>query len=807
LGDRKQPIKRNIMFRTNFRIAWRNLVKHRSYTLINTLGLALSIGCGIIIFVLVSYHLNFDNFHGDNDRIYRVVTEQHRDITTYAASVPSPFGKVFRNDYSFAEKTARVAQLNNEQVNVTINGQTRKFKETEGIAFAESEYFDIFNFPLVKGNSNNLLVAPHEAIISERMARKYFGDADPINQTITVANRVEAKVTGILKDLPSNTDLPAEIIISYASLKDYNTWMASDDAWGGMNSAMRCYVKLKEGINPEQVEAVFPAYVTKFRAGNKNVHHYKLQPLSELHFDGRYGGVIEKRNLWILSFIGLFLIITACVNFVNLATAQAVNRSKEVGIRKVIGGRRSQLFWQFIGETAIITILATLFGLLIANIFIPFLNRWLGTDVSVNLFHSWQLSAFLLVQIMLVTFLAGAYPGLILSGFRPIAAIKGKISRQQLGGLNTRRTLIVGQFAISFVLIIGMIVIAKQVQFAKEASMGFDKEAIVVLPSGEGSTSTAYTLKTRLAQLPGVEKISLCYEPPSSDVSWNAPLRFASRPEDEPFSVSVKSADEQYLSTFSLQLAAGRNLFHSDTVRELLINETMVKKLGLTSPQEAIGQKISIAQKAFVSVVGVVKDFNDHSFHEDIGAVAIWSDAGYFVNYGIKINKANVPQTLAAIEKTWNETYPDQVYEHKYLDDKIAGYYKNEAFMLQAISIFCVIAIFIGCLGLYGLVSFMVVQKTREIGIRKVLGSSPAQLIWLFGREFTRLILVAFVVAAPAAWWMMNSWLKDFENRIDFSVWIFLLALGSIAMIATITVGYRTVRAALSSPVKNLRAD
>lgn len=641
----------------------------------------------------------------------------------------------------------------------------------------------------------------------QRMARKYFGNADPIDQTITVANRVEAKITGILKDLPSNTDLHAEIIISYPSLKDYNTWMASDDAWGGMTSAMRCYVKLNEGITTEQVESVLPAYVKKFRAGNKNVHHYKLQPISELHFDGRYGGVIEKRNLWILSFIGLFLIITACVNFINLATAQAINRSKEVGIRKVIGGRRTQLFWQFIGETAIITILATLIGLLLANIFLPYLNRWLGTDISINLFHSWQLPAFLVGQIIAVTFLAGAYPGIILSGFRPIAAIKGKISRQQLGGLNTRRTLIVGQFVISFILIIGMIVIAKQVQYAKETSMGFDKDAIVVLPAGEGSTSTANTLKERLAQLHGVEKISLCYEPPSSDVSWNAPMRFANRPEDEPFSASVKSADEKYLSTFSLQLVAGRNLFASDTARELVINETMVKKLGLKSPEDAIGQKISIAKKAFFPIVGVVKDFNDHSFHEDVSAVAIWSDAGYFVNYGIKINKANVSQTLAAIEKTWNETYPDQVYEHKYLDAKIAGYYKNEAFMLQAISIFCLIAIFIGCLGLYGLVSFMVVQKTREIGIRKVLGSSPIQLVWLFGREFTRLVLLAFIVAAPIAWRVMNNWLKDFEYRINFSAWIFVLALASIALIASITVGYRTVRAALSSPVKNLRAD
>lgn len=795
------------MFKSNFRIAWRNLVKHKSYAFINIMGLALSMACGILIFVMVSYHLKFDNFHLNSNRIYRVVTEQHRDMVTYATSVPSPFGKAFRNDYTFAEKTARIATFKGEQVTVNYKGETKKFKESEGVAFTEPEYFDIFNFPLLKGDKRSALTEPNSAIMTEGMAKKYFGDADPINQVFTVANKINFRISGVLKDLPRNTDQKTEIFLSYSNLKDYNEWLAGDDAWGGMTSAMQCYTLLRPNVSPAQVEAVLPNYVKKFRPTNKNVHHYKLQPLSELHFDSRYGGVMEKRNLWVLSFIGLFLIITACVNFVNLATAQALKRSKEVGIRKVMGGMRAQLFWQFIGETALIAVVAAAIALLLAQLVLPLLNGWFGIFMSINLTQSWQLPLFIVSLILAVTFLAGSYPGLILSGFQPMAAIKGKLSRHQLGGFNTRRTLIVTQFTISLVLIIGMIVISRQVHFAKQSSMGFDKDAIVMVPVGQGAESSVQSLKTRLAQAPGVEKISLCYEAPSSSSNWNTSVRFDNRAEEEAFRTNVKSADDQYLTTFGVQLVAGRNLFPADSARELLINETMVKKLNLQSPQEAIGRKLTISNSPAMPIVGVVKDFHDQSFHEDINAVCIWTSPGDYNNYAVKINLARLPQTLAALEKTWSQTYPDQIYEHAFLDESIAEFYQAEDFMLRIISIFCFIAIFIGCLGLYGLVSFMVAQKTREIGIRKVLGSSVGRLVWIFGREFSSLILLAFLIAAPVAWWLMNSWLKDFEYRISFGAWIFAGALAIISLIAVLTVGYQTVRAALANPVKNLRSE
>ncbi|RYG53857.1 MAG: ABC transporter permease, partial [Chitinophagaceae bacterium] len=608
------------MFKSNFRIAWRNLVKYKSYAFINIMGLALSMTCVIIIFVMVSYHAKFDNFHHNDDRIYRIVTEQHRDNISYSSGVPSPLGKTFREDYNFAEKTARIATFDNELITVDFNGEVKKFKEPHGIAFTEPAYFDIFNFPLIRGNKQQALSEPNTGILTETMARKYFGDADPLNQVFVLNNKISFRVTGILKDLPTNTDQRTGIFVSYNTLKDYNEWMARDDAWGGMTEAMKCFVLLKPGVKPAQVESALSVYVKKFRPNNKNVHHYKLQPLSELHFDARYGGVMEKRNLWILSFIGLFLVITACVNFVNLATAQALKRSKEVGIRKVMGGMRKQLFWQFIGETAFITIIAAVLALLLAELIIPYLNTWFETTMTIGIFQGWQLPLFLGLLVAAVTFLAGSYPGLVLSGFKPMTAIKGKISGQQLGGFNTRRTLIVTQFTISLILIIGMVVIAKQVKYAKESSMGFDKDAIVMVPAGDGTSASLQSLKARLAKVPGVQKISLCYAAPSSGSTWTTSIKLENRAEEEAFKTNIKSADDQYVSTFSLQLVAGRNIFPADSAREILINETLVKKLNLGSPQEAIGKKIAISDAPALPVVGVVKDFHDQSFHHDINA-------------------------------------------------------------------------------------------------------------------------------------------------------------------------------------------
>ncbi|GHB83718.1 ABC transporter permease [Persicitalea jodogahamensis] len=786
----------------------RNLRRNKTYATINILGLALGMACGLLIFMLVKYHLSFDDFHADSDRIYRIVTEQHRDVISYTPGVPSPLGKAFRADYDFAEKVARIASEEDMTITVKDGDKIELFKEEGGVAIVESEYFDIFNFPLVLGNMKTALVEPNTAIITERLAKKYFGDQNPINKTFQFGDKIDAKITGILKDFPKNTDQKTEIFVSYPTLKQYNEWLAGDDAWGGITSGMRCYVRLRPQVAVAQVEKVFPAYVTKYRPTSTNVHHYKLQPLDDVHFNADYGGPMSKRNLWVLSFIGIFLIVTACVNFINLATAQALNRAKEVGMRKVLGSLRGQLFWQFIAQTAVITILALLLAVVLTVVVLPYVNIWFSSEVSFNILNDWQLLLFIPALVLLVTFLAGSYPGLILAGFQPVVALKGKLSQQHIGGFNTRRALIVTQFALSQALVIGMIVIAKQMSFSVNSDLGFDKDAVVTVPIA-ADYQKGKTMQGELEQLAGVESVTMCFATPASNNSnWNTTPYYDNDPKEQEFRVSVKAADANYLETFGLELVAGRNVFPSDSAREMIVNEAFARKLNLKAPEELLGKTLVVSNGDNKGlIVGVVKDFHDLSFHEEINPIAIFTNPGLYNTYAIKLNAADLTTTMAAIEKAWKESHPGQLYSYEFLDDDIASFYETEALMLKLIQTFSALALFIGCLGLYGLVSFMAAQKTKEIGIRKVLGSSIAQILWIFGKEFGRLILIAFVIAAPLAWWLMRNWLADFEFQAKFGAGVFIWALLGTFFVAFATVSYQAVRAALMNPVTSLRSE
>ena len=812
IGPREthQNLNTNGMYKSYFKIGWRNLARNKGYSLINVAGLALSMACGIFIFSLVKHNLSFDNFHQNPDRIYRVVTELHRDVIAYRSSVPSPLGEFFRNDYTYGEKVARVFTERDALITLRKGSELVKFKEREGLAFSETTFFDIFNFPLLQGNKATALTAPHTAILTERMAKKYFGDENPMGETFWLENKIPFTVTGILKNLPSNTDVKTEIFVSYASLKSYDPWLASDkDGWNGIRDGMKCYVLLQPQAPVAKVEEVMSAYVKIYRPGSKNVHHYKLQPLADIHFNPQYGGPMGKRNLWILSVIGLFLIVTACVNFINLATAQALKRSKEVGVRKVLGGLKRQLFWQFIFETGMITFAGVGVALMLAYITFPYINEFFKTQIAINLLSDGPLLLFVLSLGLVVTFFAGYYPGLVLAGFQPVAALKGRLSQQNVGGFNTRRTLIVAQFAISQVLIIGMIVIMNQIRFARQADLGFDKDAIVMVAAGTDSTGTmADALKNEISRMPGVEKVSLCFAAPSSDEDWGNSIRFNNNPEEVNFRTSIKSADADYLPTFDLELAAGRNLLPSDTVKEMLVNETLVRKLNLESPEDAIGQTIiANGGQMKATIVGVVRDFHDRSFHEEISPILITTYRDEYLSYAVKLNLAKAKSVLTSIEKSWSQLHPDQMFQYAFLDDSIARFYEAEETTLKLIQIFSFIAIFIGCLGLYGLVSFMVAQKIKEIGIRKVLGGTAVHIAWIFGKEFVRLIVVAFLLAAPVGWWLMHHWLEDFKFKTQITTWTFVWAIGCSLFVALVTVSYQVIKTALTNPVKSLRTE
>lgn len=792
------------MYKNYFITAWRNAIRKKAYAVINVFGLTLGITCALIIFTLVSYHLSFDNFHNDAHRIYRFVTEEHRDEIEYINSVPPPFGKFFRDDYTFSEYTARHCIQENELITVEEKGESKKFNET--ISFAEPEFFKIFNFPLLVGNPETILVDPNTAIITEKIAAKYFGNESPIGKTIRLNNKTDFIVSGVLKNLPVNSDIQTEIYFSYSSIKQYSEWYASDDSWGGITTSIKTYTKLKAGVNPIDVEQAVDGYVKRFRPKSKNVNHYKLQPLHDVHFNAHYEGVMSKTTIWVLSLVGILLVLTASLNFINLTTAQAVNRSKEVGVRKSLGSERSQLFWQFTIETGLVVLVATALALAFSYAMLPQLNSLLNTNIAFTLFTDTRLLIFLVALIVVVTGLSGFYPGIVLSGFKPVWALKGKLSGNSTGSFNIRRALIITQFSISQILLLGMIVMYFQMRYFSKTDMGFDIDAIIMVPVGSNDEKLK-TVKSQLLNVPGIENVSLCFGAPASDNQWTTSLKFDDRAEGETFSISHKGVDEDYVSTFSLEILAGRNLLPSDTVREFLVNENLLSKLNLTSPEEAIGRNITVNGSWKGPIVGVVKDFHEQSLHAEIKPVFLTTSRDTYNSFAIKVNRANISETLVSIEKVWNGAYPDLIYKYDFLDDQIASFYKTEQQMATVIYVFASIALIIGALGLYGLVSFMAVQKTKEIGIRKVLGGTATQILWIFAKEFTTLVAIAFLIAAPVGGYIMLQWLSNYAFRIDISFWMFALELFIIAIVVLITAGFQSLKAVLANPVESLRSE
>jgi ABC-type antimicrobial peptide transport system permease subunit len=796
------------MLKNYFKIAWRNLWKNKSFTFINILGLSSGIGCAILIFTLVSYQFSFDSFHPAADRVYRIVTEYHADGVEYQPGVPQPLGKAFRNDFSFIEKSARVFIFNNALISLPGEREVKKFQEDDGVAYAEPEFFDIFRFPLVSGDHNAALTEPNTALITQKIATKYFGAEDPIGRIIRYNNQTNFRVTGVLRDIPGNTDRTGEIYLSYANLKDKDPYIASDSSWGSVSSRMNFFVRLKPGIGAATAERQLPAFVKKYYGPEDAVAtRLHLQPLSDVHFNADYDGPASKRNLWVLSVIGVFLIITACVNFINLATAKALNRAKEVGVRKVMGSLRSHLFWQFMIETALIVILSFILAFGLAMLTLPLLNSLLRTRMPVNLLADTRILLFLPLLLLAVVFLAGSYPGLILARFRPIAALKGKLSQQNIGGFSLRRMLVITQFTVSQMLIIGLIVIAIQIRYSRTIDLGFRKEGIVMLPLPQDDKIKMNTLRSRLTAITGTQDITLCSQAPASGSNSYTNLRYDNRPKDEPWEVNEKFGDVQYLSTFKLNLLAGRNIFPADTLREALVNEVFMGKVGVRKPDDLLGKTITVDNQKGIVIVGVVKDFHNKSLRSGIDPIVILPLKNHYYTCAARINLADIGAVLTSYEKIWNETYPDYVYSHQFLDERIDRFYREDTVTFTLVEGFAGIAILISCLGLYGLVSFMAVQKTKEIGVRKVLGARLDSILWLFGKEFSRLLLVAFVIAAPVAGWVMHNWLQDFKYRIPLSWKIFALAILSTFAIALLTVAWRSLRAALANPVTSLRSE
>ncbi|MEO6405201.1 MAG: ABC transporter permease [Ferruginibacter sp.] len=804
------------MIKNYWKIALRNLKRHKVFSIINITGLAIGIAACLLLFTVVKYELSYDNFLPGYKNIYRIVSEdKNAEEVTHTPGIPFPALQAIKID--IPEVTSG-SLLSNNGSQVTVLGtnenaiSNKKFIESTGFFFADPEFFSIFKYKWLVG-SPEVLKDPNVTVLTKKMATKYFGDwQTATGQLLKLDNTVTVKVEGIIEDVPGNTDFPLGVITSFETAKaNPSVYFYSTD-WGSTTSNYQVYLSLPNNVSVDKINSRLLGFNKKYYADRtRSVRTHFLQPLSQLHFDKRFESfgdhTTDRSTLWTLTLIGLFIIVMACINFINLSTAQAVGRSKEIGIRKVLGSKRSQLFGQVMGETAFIVIASIIFAIGIAAVCLPFIKHVASIEESLS-FLNWQTLVFLLSLVIIVTLFAGIYPAMILSGFKPVLALKNKITSANVGGISIRRGLVVAQFAISQVLIIGTAVALSQMKFVRNADLGFAKESLLIINSNSDSAAQAKqsSFRDKVLQLPGVESVSFSSDVPSSDNNWTTNFAYDHRP-DENFGLNIKYADENYFKTYGLKFLGGRSFSKSDTTNEVVVNETVLKKLGVKDAAFAIGKEIRMGRQSWKTIVGVVKDFKTNSLKEDIKPLIIAERKKFYWLTGVKLKTANTAQTQASVERAWNQVYPEYAYTTSFMDDNIADFYKQDQQLSLLYKIFAGIAIFISCLGLYGLVSFMAVQKTKEVGIRKVLGASVANIVYLFSKEFTVLIAVAFIIAAPLAYFMMNSWLQDFVYRIKLGAGIFIIAVVISIFIAWVTVGYKALKAAIANPVKSLRTE
>ncbi|ATP57090.1 ABC transporter permease [Pedobacter ginsengisoli] len=797
------------MFKLNLKIALRNLWKHKAYALINIAGLAIGMASCILIFIFIRYQLSFDDQFVNKNRIFRIVSNwESKGSVDASQGVPVPLSKAIRNDISQFEKVAAIQSTGGVVMALDQTGKTT-FKEDIRVFYTQPEFFDIFDFTWLAGIPQQVLNQPNTVVLSEEKAIKYFGTwQQALGKTIRFRNKMDLKVTGVFKELPENTTLTLNVLISYA-----NYPYKDSDNWGSVGSSSECYVLLKKGIDINSLDGALAQFNKKYYKndsdGSRQFHTF--QPLKDIHQNSRYGNFsgksIEKREIYSLSVIGAFLLLTACINFINLATAQAVSRSKEVGIRKVMGSRRKQLVMQFLGETLTISIISVLIACVLTEFALPYMQNLFDEQISFSMITHPVIFVFLIVLVLVVSFLAGFYPSLIMSGFSPALAIKNKVAAGNAGGLGLRKILVVIQFTITIILIISTLVVLKQMNYMRQQPLGFNPDAVAMvgLP-GDSLSQLKYTnLKERILTIPGVSNLTFCDVPPSSNniVENNFSLNNI---KIKDFQVRMMHADFKYFETFDLKLIAGKLLTKSDTANGYVVNQTFLKMMNIKTPEEILGRIMSIHGRGF-PIVGVIKDFNDKSLRQSISPIAFSSQKNEYYNMAIKMDSKQIMPAMKQIEKLWNETFSNDVYNSQILNDDLNNYYNTERVMGVLFRVFSAIIIFISFIGLFGLISFVASQRTREVAIRKVLGASNYELVRMLNGSFLLMVFLANLVAWPVAYIFVSKWLNDFAYRIPLSIWPFAIAMIISMTITFITVSLRSYKAAQTKPIDALKYE
>ena len=796
------------MFRNYLRTAFRNLAKHWGFSLLNIIGLTVGMVAFFLIFLYVRFELSYDTMHSKGNRIYRIICNLQTPTEMLPLNQPSwAVAPHLVGQLPEIEAAVRVSQGDNWLVT-----QGDEHFQQEDVAMVDSNFLQVFDFPLLKGNRATALKEPNSVVLTETTAKKFFGNANPLGKPLLLTRgKMHATVTGVLKDIPDNSQIKASMLVSISTVTRNNGGgRSADDQWG--NYGPQAYVLLKPGANATLLQKKFPAWLEKMNGKEMHENHMiptlLLEPLRTIYLysdrdDSKTGHIT---NVYIFSIIGAFILIIACINFVNLTTARSAERAKEVGIRKVIGALRPQLARQFIGESVILCLISFLLAMLLAALLIHPFNQLAGKIVSPGIFaHPVDLLILLGIAV-LIGIAAGFYPALVLSSFQPVAVLKGRFATGTRG-IFLRKTLVILQFTIATALIIGTLVVWQQLSFMRNQDLGFNQTQKLVLDTR--GDSAKLTLKQEVLRIPGVLATAMSSSVPGTG-NPGAYSQIQNRRGDMQIAnLDLYFVDFDYIPVLKMKMIAGRSFsrdFMTDTTHSMILNEAAVREFGYTSPEQAVGRQFDQWGRKG-TIVGVVKDFHFHGLQEVIKPLSMRIEPQGCDLLIVNVEGHNIPNTVAAIERIWKQMLPDKPFNYFFLDEHFDRQYRAEDRFGRLFLYFAFLAILISCLGLMGLASYSTVQRTKEIGVRKIVGASVRSIVVLLSKEFLILVGISFLLAGPAAYYFLHGWLQGFAYRIPIYWWIFAAAAVTALLVAVLTVSFQAIKAAVANPVESLRTE
>lgn len=795
------------------KLAIRNLTNQKVYTTINVLGLSFGITACLLIAIYIFQELSYDNFHANGTKLYRVGQTSHSSEGDESeVQSPHPLGEALIQDYPEVEKMSRIYFSENDLI---VYGEKRFFEDH--IAFADSSFFEMFSFNLIQGNPKEVLSRKNTVVLTQSTARKYFENENPVGKTIEFNNKYSFEVTGICEDVPVNSHFNFDFLFSYSTLNGDFIGVSIIDQWGAMFGSYT-YLLMPEGIDYKAFEKkaseVYTKYTTPPGGVTKSLF---LQPLADIYLFSNYpeeiGPTNTVSNLYILGSIALFILIIACINFMNLTTARSIKRAREVGVRKVLGAHRFQLTRQFISESLILSIISLIISFVSVEILLPYFSELIEKKIEFSYVQNIEVTLLLVASVLAVGIVAGIYPGLFLSGYKPITVLRGvKITDQGSNAASLlRKGLVITQFVISIALIACTLIINEQLNYMTTANMGFDTRHMLIVPAYSDIDENYESIKAEIQTVSGVESVSASFSAPISEHGFGTSIYPKGRDGGERVGIRVNLIDFDYVNNYNLELIAGENISEktvSDYSSAIVINETLSKKLGFSNPADVIGEKYDLGiNRVAPPIIGVVKDFHFSSMHNKISPLVFMYWPRFYNNFNIKVASQNVSNVLAEVEKIIVKYSPDFPFTYSFLDEDIAELYKNEAQASKIVVTFSVVAVFIACLGLLGLISFSAEQRRKEIGIRKVMGADILSIVKMISKEFFVLVIAANIVAIPIVFYFMNKWLSDFAYKISIGGEIFAYSIVITILLTLITISYQAVKAAIANPVESLRDE